>query len=233
MHGRLKPDRPPQVVDIEVLEDFSSTARCDEGFLRLRRLRCQNRRADGSASAVYRVDVVDRPSLDAVAVLIYRQRGSDLEILTRRNLRPAAYFRKGKAMVIPDERSHLLVEEIVAGVLEPGDVGEEGLKRRAALEVAEEGGIEVSPAEVQLLGGPFFVAPGIVSEKIFLAAVDVSGKRQGQPPGDGSPLEEGSTICWRPIGEVLEACRSGALQDAKTELGVRRLLDQLETRRRT
>jgi ADP-ribose pyrophosphatase len=229
MHGRLKSDRPLQVVDIEVLEDFSASARCDEGFLRLRRLRCQNRRSDGSTSPVYRVDVVDRPSLDAVAVLIYRRGRSGWEMLTRHNLRPAAYFRKGKATAVPDGTSHLLVEEIVAGVLEPSDIGEDGLKRRAALEVAEEAGIDVSPAEIRLLGGPFFVAPGIVSEKIFLAAVDVSGKTQQPPAGDGSPLEEGARISWRPIQEVVEACRSGALQDAKTELGVRRLLEELET----
>src|SRR6218665_2264322 len=55
------------VTDIEIIEDFSSTAKCDEGFLRLRRLRCQNRRADGTASKGYRVDVVDRARLDAVA----------------------------------------------------------------------------------------------------------------------------------------------------------------------
>jgi ADP-ribose pyrophosphatase len=38
----------PRVTEIEVVEDFSSTARCDEGFLQLRRLRVRNRRADGS-----------------------------------------------------------------------------------------------------------------------------------------------------------------------------------------
>src|SRR3954462_7513835 len=111
--------RHAAVTDIEVLEDFTATGRCDEGFLQVRRLRCRNRRADGSASSIYRVDVVDRPHLDAVAVLIYRraERGV-IEVLTRQNLRPAAYFRKDKALVVPEPEAHLTVEEIVAGLLE-------------------------------------------------------------------------------------------------------------------
>lgn len=223
----MESNPPRDVVDIEVLEDFSATARCDEGFLQIRRLRCRNRRSDGSASPVYRVDVVDRPTLDAVAVVIYRHGPSGIEVLTRQNLRPAAYFRKGRAVGIPDGHSHLKVEEVVAGVLEATDRGELGLKQRAALEVAEEAGLDVDADDIRLLGGPFFVAPGIISEKIFLVAVDATGKPEREPSGDGSPLEEGFSTRWRSALEVLEACRSGALQDAKTEIGVRRLLDEL------
>jgi len=220
----LKNEREASVVDIEVVEDCSATSRWDEGFLIVRRLRCRNRRSDGSASAVYRVDVVDRPKLDAVAVVIYRRSGSGLEVLTRQNLRPAAYFRREKQPPVPDAQPHLRVEEIVAGVLEVSDKGEEGLRVRAAIEVGEEAGIQVAPDEIQILGGPVFVAPGIISEKIFLTAVDVTGKPEHPPPGDGSPLEEGSMLQWHPALQLLEDCRSGRLQDAKTEIGVARLL---------
>jgi ADP-ribose pyrophosphatase len=212
------------VTDIEIIEDFSSTARCDEGFLRLRRLRCRNRRQDGSVSSVYRVDVVDRPRLDAVAVLVYRRGASGLEVLTRKNLRPAAYFRRGKEMVVPDKVSYLLVEELVAGVMELEDKGEQGVRRRAVEEVREEAGYEVAPEEIELLGGAFFVAPGILSEKVFPTAVDVTGKQAHEPQGDGSPLEEGTQIQWRPLPEVLSACRSGEVPDAKLEIAITRLL---------
>ena len=220
----MKQAQPAQVVAIEIVEDRSATSRWDEGFLWLRRLQCRNRRSDGSFSPVYRVDVVDRPKLDAVAVVIYRRRGTQLEVLTRQNLRPAAYFRIGKQRAIPDSQPHLRVEEIVAGVLEDSDRGEEGLRLRAALEVGEEAGIKVAPEEIQLLGGPFFVAPGIISEKVFLTAVDVTGKAQVEPPGDGSPLEEGSMLRWCEAVRLLEDCRTGRLQDAKTEIGLTRLL---------
>ena len=212
------------VTDIEVVEDFSATAKCDEGFLRLRRLRCQNRRADGTASKVYRVDVVDRPRLDAVAVLVYRRGASGLEVLTRMNLRPAAYFRRGKEMTLPDKAVYLRVEEIVAGLLEPEDKGEAGLRHRAAEEVREEAGYDVKPERIQLLGAGFFVAPGILSEKVFPAAVDVTDVAPGVPEGDGSPLEEGTQLRWRPVRELLAMCRGGEVPDAKTEIAILRLL---------
>src|SRR5215813_1315408 len=191
-----------QVVEIEILQDLSATSRCDEGFLQIRRLLCQNRRADGSTSRHYRVDVVDRPFLDAVAVLIYRRRGDQVEVLTRQNLRPAAYFRRGKETILPDSQHHLRVEEIVDGLLDPGDKGEPGLRQRAAIEVEEEAGIMVEPSEMQLLGSPFFAVPGVLSEKIYIAAVDATGKAEAAAAGDGCPVEEGSELRWRPIREV-------------------------------
>jgi ADP-ribose pyrophosphatase len=212
------------VTGLDVVEDFSATGRCDEGFLQIRRLRVQNQRADGSRSQVYRVDVVDRPRLDAVAVLVYRRAAGGLEFLTRQTLRPAAAFRLGKPMVVPDGRSHLYCEEIVAGILELDDRGEDGLRRRAALEVHEEAGYAVEPSSVWLLGPPFFVAPGIISEKIFLGAVDVTGVAASEPEGDGSPLEEGGVVRWRALASLEEALRTGEIQDAKTELALRRFL---------
>ena len=214
----------PRVTEIEVVEDFSSTARCDEGFLQLRRLRVRNRRADGSTSIVYRVDVIDRPRLDAVAVLVWRRGEKGVEFLTRQQLRPAAYFRKAKDTPVPDQKSHLFCEEIVAGLLEPSDKGEEGLKGRAAAEVKEEAGFGVSPESIELLGAPFFVAPGILSEKIFLAAVDVTGKPEQVPAGDGSPLEDGGSLRWRSGPELEQAMASGEIQDAKSELALSRFL---------
>ncbi|MCI0572844.1 MAG: NUDIX hydrolase [Myxococcaceae bacterium] len=215
------------VTDIEVVEDFTATGRCDEGFLHVRRLRCRNLREDGSHSAMYRVDVIDRPRLDAVAVLVWRRGEQGLEVLLRENLRPAAYFRKDRATPLPDAARYLKTQEIVAGLLEPTDVGEAGLLHRAVEEVREEGGYHVTPRDIRPLGGAFFVAPGILSEKIFLTEVDVTGRAQHPPPGDGSPLEEGCRVRWSPLDEVLAACVRGELPDAKTELAIRRLLDRL------
>ena len=216
-----------EVRDIEVVEDFTPTARCDEGWLRVRRLRCRNRHADGTTSDVYRVDVIDRPRLDAVAVMVFRRGERAVEVLTRRQLRPAAYFRKDLPKTIEDGQTHLFIEELVAGLLEPADHGEEGVRARAAIEVGEEAGFAVSPAEIVLLGGPYFLAPGIVSEKMFPCAVEVTGKPQATPPGDGSPLEEGATLRWRTLEDLLRACRSGEIQDARTEIGAARLAARL------
>lgn len=218
------------VTDIEIVDDFSATARCDEGFLQIRRLRARNQRADGTVSAIYRIDVVDRPRLDAVAVLVYRTApGGCLEFLTRSNLRPAAHFRKDKMPAVPDLRSHLRCEEIIAGVLEPTDAGQTGVLHRASEEVAEEAGFRVSAEHVELLGAPFFVAPGIISEKIFLCAVDVTGLQQAVPEGDGTPLEEGGQLTWWSAAELRNACLQGDVQDAKTELALNRFLAERDS----
>lgn len=212
------------MTDLNVVEDFTSTGRCDEGFLHVRRLRVRNARADGSHSATYRVDVVDRPRLDAVAVLVWRRGDKGLEFLTRQNLRPAAHFRKDKVPNLPDGRSHLFCEEIVAGLLEETDRGEAGLRHRAGEEVFEEAGYRVSAEQIALLGPPFFVAPGIISEKIYLAAVDVTGLEAQPPEGDGSPLEEGGVTEWRSLLSMQTALGDGTIQDAKTELALNRFL---------
>jgi ADP-ribose pyrophosphatase len=212
------------VTGVEVVEDVTARSRCDEGFLHIKRLVCRNRHADGSSSRDYRVDVVDRPIPDAVAVLIWRRGADGIEVLTRKGLRPAAHFRKSLTLPVADPRPYLLLEELVAGILEPEDRGEAGVRRRAAEEAEEEAGFAVSPDEVTLLGNSFFLAPGILSEKIHPTAVEVTGHPQGTPHGDGSPLEEGATLHWRPIDALLEACRSGDVEDAKTEIMVSRFL---------
>jgi ADP-ribose pyrophosphatase len=220
-----------QIAAIEVVEDYTERARCDEGFLRLKRLRARNRRTDGTHSPEYPIDVIDRPTLDAVAVCLYARTPSGVEVLTRRGLRPAAYFRRGKTAVLP-EAEYLLVEEIVAGVLEPGEIGLDALRRRAADEALEEAGIEVPAASLQPLGGPFFPLPGIVSEKIHLLAAEVprppGASRYAAPhEGDGSPLEEGAVLEWRELAAAIAACERGEIEDAKTEIALRRLAARL------
>lgn len=218
----------PRVTAIEIVDDQTATSRCDEGFLRLRRLRARNRRADGSASHEYRIDVIDRPTLDAVAVCLYARTARGLEVLTRHQLRPAACFRRGRATVVP-EPDYLLVEEIVAGVLEPGEIGEGAIRRRAVEEVAEEAGLAIAEGQVERLGAPFFLVPGIASEKIHLVAAEVARVGAGDGPfeapaiGDGSPLEEGALLRWRPLEEAIRACEAGEIEDAKSEVAFRRL----------
>ena len=221
----------PRVAEIEIVEDRTPFSRCDEGFLRLKRFRARNRRADGSRSPEYGIDVIDRPTLDAVAVCLWARGPRGVEVLTRRGLRPAAHFRRGKPTVLP-EPEYLLLEELVAGVLEPGETGLDALRHRASEEVREEVGLAVPPDAFEGLGGAVFMLPGIASEKIHLVACEVSrgaGPAIYRAPeeGDGSPLEEGAELCWRPLAEAIAACESGAIEDAKTEIAFRRLAARL------
>ena len=43
------------------------------------------------------------------------------------------------------------------------------------------------------------------------------------PPGDGSPMEEGCVLQFVPLAEALRMCDRGDIEDAKTELVLRRL----------
>jgi ADP-ribose pyrophosphatase len=220
----------PRVDAIEITEDFTASARCDEGFLHVRRYRARNRRADGSLSGTYRIDVLDRPSLDAVAVCLWARTPRGVEVLLRRQLRPAVLFRRGKVRALP-EAEPLLHEEIVAGLVEPGEKGLDALRRRGADEALEEAGIAVDPARLSPLGAPFYMLPGIISEKIHLLEAEVA---RGDAPaehdapleGDGSPLEEGATLVWRTLDEAIAACESGTIEDSKSELAFRRLRDR-------
>jgi ADP-ribose pyrophosphatase len=220
-----------RIRDIEILEDRTPTSRCDEGFLRLKRFRARNLREDGSTSREYPIDVIDRPTLDAVAVCAWGERGGERWVLTRAGLRPAALFRRGKAAVFP-EPEYRLLEEIVAGVLEPGEHGLAALQRRGAAELHEEAGLEVAPERFQPLGGAFFMLPGIASEKIYVLAVQVDVPEEPGPfdapaQGDGSPLEEGAVLRWRKLTDAIAACERGEIEDAKSEIAFRRLFGKL------
>jgi len=223
----------PKVDHIEVLEDYSARARLDEGFLRLKRMRARNRHVDGSASGEYRIDVVDRATLDAVALVIWARTAGKVEVLTRHQIRPAAFFRRGRITALP-EPEYLLIEEIVAGVLEPGELGLDALRHRAVEEAREEAGLVLAAPAIRSLGGAFFLAPGILSEKVHMLEAEVArgtGPDLFEAPaeGDGSPLEEGSSLQWRTLAEALRACEDGRIEDVKTEIGFRRLAARLGT----
>ncbi len=201
----------------------------DGGFLAIRRLQLRNARGDGSTSPQYVCDVIARPyGQDAVVVAIFHHN----RVLLRRCLRPAlALGRDAAAAPLPEPASDLMLEELVAGIIEVGDRGELGLRARAAAEVREEAGFTVDPAAVILLGAGMLPSPGCMVEKFYFTAVEVDPETQHEPIGDGSPMEEGATTRWLPIDDAIDACVRGELSDLKTELGLRRLRDHVRIAR--
>ncbi len=198
------------------------------GFLAVRRLHLVNVRDDGTRSSAYICDYLVRPKgIDAIVVAVYRRAAGRVEVLLRDGLRiPLAVGRPAADLPVPDARAYLFFREVVAGIVEAGDRGEEGLRRRAALEVAEEAGFTVRPDEVRLLGAGTFPSPGAMAERFWLAAVEVVGE-PAPAEGDGSPMEEGATVEWMELGDAVAACVRGDIEDAKTELTLRRLRDEL------
>jgi len=218
--------RPDDVVGFVIDSDELVGA---GGFLQIRRLRMRNRRADGSISPPYVCDSIARPyGQDAVIVAVFARTGERIDVLLRAQLRPSlAKGRDARRAPLPEPAPGMFVTELVAGILETDDVGEAGLRARAAAETLEEGGFVVDPARVILLGAGALPSPGAMVEKFYFTAVEVDPATQQPLAGDGSPMEEGASTRWLELDAAIAACVSGELSDLKTEAGLRRLRDHL------
>jgi ADP-ribose pyrophosphatase len=213
---------------IEIVEDLTAKSRCDEGFLKLRRLRLRNVYADG-VSEVYPCDVVSRPGSDAVVAVLYQRDGEGrVHVLLREGVRPPVYLRKLRRFHHPDRRVYLTIAEVIAGLVEAGDgEGEAGMQQRAALEAREEAGCEVAPQEFRLIGGETFASPGTSDEKVYYCAGPVRASELGAATGDGTVMEEVGRLVRYELAAAIEACRRGDVPDMKTELALFRLCDHL------
>jgi len=200
------------------------------GFLEVRRIRLQNERLDGSRSREYISDSIARAAQDAVVVAVYARTARGIDVLVRDGLRPALVFGRDVSRApLPEPAPSPFLTELVAGVLEVGDLGEAGLRARAAAEVLEEAGFVVAPEAIGFLGNGLYPSPGCMVEKFYFACVDVDPAAQQPLVGDGSPMEEGARTRWLPLDAAIAACVRGDIPDLKTELGLRRLRDHLES----
>lgn len=215
MSGRTLDGRPS--IEVAVVEDHSATARCDEGFLELRRLTLRNRYADGTESALYRYDLVTRDALDAVAIVLFAQTEGGLSVCLRSALRPPLAFR--------DDEPGPVEWEVPAGLIEPHERGEAGRRGCAAREALEEVGLEVPPEAFEVLGPAVYLSPGVMAERLHFLAARVRPEARGAPTEDGSPVEERAQIRFVPLERALEACRDGRIRDIKTETAIRRLTE--------
>lgn len=217
-----------KVVGFQIISDTIESV--EGGFLAVRRLRMKNRREDGSKSEPYVCDFLVRPKgVDAVVVAIYHRAEQGVRVLLREGLRPALTMgRPAASLPVTDAQPYLTLTEVVAGIIEAEDRGARGIATRAAIEVEEEAGLVVSPEDFFTLGAGSFPSPGSMPEKFWLMAVEIADPTAQRPAqGDGSPMEEGATTRWMGLDEAITACVEGRIEDAKTELVLRRLRDHL------
>jgi ADP-ribose pyrophosphatase len=217
----------PEVTEVEIVDD--RIVGREQGFLAIRRTHLRNRHPDGTRSPAYLCDFIVRPyGQDAVVVIAWHRRSDGaIAVLVRECLRPTLWLGRDVAAAPLPETRRLFLSEAVAGIIEVADHGEAGLRTRASAELAEEAGFVVGPEQVQLLGAGTYPSPGAMFEKFYLVAAEVDPATQREPDGDGSPMEEGSTTRWLELDDAIAACVRGDLEDAKTELGFRRLRDAL------
>jgi ADP-ribose pyrophosphatase len=76
------------------------------------------------------------------------------------------------------------------------------------------------------LGSSTYPTPGLIGERHFFFEVVVEPATRQEPTCDGSPLERFGRVIALEVGHALELCRRGAIDDAKTELGLRRLVER-------
>jgi len=216
------------LLGLEVVEDRTANARCDEGFLTLRRLVLRNLYGDGSTSAPYPCDVLERPGSDAVVAVLYERLSGGVRVLLRESPRGPIFLRKHKAFVHPDPREYVSILEVVAGLVESGDApGPDGLRARAVIEAREEAGVEIPTEACVMLGGETFASPGTTDEKLYFCAVETPLEDRLEPTGDGTVMEEWSRVHLVSLGEAIAMCRDGRVPDMKTEVALLRLADHL------
>jgi len=215
--------------DVDRLEILDREIASREGtYLRLETLRVRNHYDDGTASRDYACDFVVAPGVDAVAVVLFYRDGEEVYVGLLECIRPPVTIRRDLALVQPDEQVYLTVTEVVAGRLEPGDEGEGGVSRRAAIEAQEEAGFEVDAAAAVILGGGLFSSPGQTPEKVYFRAFEIDPAHQQDALGDGSPMEAAHAMYFLELGDAIRRCVAGEIEDPKAEIGFRRLADFLE-----
>jgi ADP-ribose pyrophosphatase len=218
---------PPEFpsIRLELLEDLSPEA--PPGFLRLVRRRLRAHYPDGTESAPFVYDEVDRRSIDAVVIVAhYVAPSGERRVYLRSALRPPVYFRGASRSPIPLPDSKGGLWELPAGLVEVNEQTPAGVVVGAARELHEEVGFRVPVESLHALGTSMYPSPGVIAERHFFYEVVVDPSTRQEPGLDGSALEKDGVIFDVAVAEGLAMCARGQIEDGKTELALRRLVER-------
>lgn len=215
----------PAIV-LELLEDLTPCA--EAGFLRLVRRRYQAHYPDGSKSAPFVYDSIDRRCLDAVVIAAhYVDAGGERHVYLRSALRPPLLDRGPARSPTPaEDPKDAGIWELPAGLVEASEQSAEGLRRTSARELEEELGFELPPERCLELGPGTFPVAGLFAERHYYFEVTVDPSTRREPSLDGSALEKYGEVVALPLARTLELCRTGVLLDSKSEIALRRLAER-------
>jgi ADP-ribose pyrophosphatase len=213
-------------IRLELIEDVSPPG--PPGFLRLLRRRLVAHYPDGCISQPFLYDEVDRRAIDAVIIAAHFRKGGEPWVYLRSAVRPPLQFRDPSRSPVPEARNAALWE-LPAGLIEPGEQTPRGVFEAGRRELAEELGFDVPVSAFAALGPSTFPAAGFIAERHFFVSVEVQPEARSEPSLDGSALERFGQVLALPLARALGLCRSGRIEDAKTELGLRRLAEAVIT----
>jgi len=181
---------------------------------------------DGTHSDPFVYDAIDRAAIDAVVIAAHFSdaRGSR-RVFLRSACRPPLTMRDRAHSPLPDEAADGALWELPAGLVELRERSPEGVVHAAQRELREELGFAVELGSLHALGPSTFPAPGFVAERHFFFEVAVDPATRGEPELDGSALERFGVVIDVALAEALTMCRSGVIEDSKTELALRRLAE--------
>jgi len=215
---------PLPEIALELVEDLSPPD--PGGFLRLVRRRYRARYPDGSLSEPFVYDAIDRRAIDAVVIAAHFVSRGERWVYLRSAVRPPLLLRDTQRSPVPELDRGAGLWELPAGLVEPDEQSLAGVRVCASRELAEELGFDQPPDLLRELGPSTFPAPGIIGERHFYFEVEVDPKSRKEPGHDGSPLEHAGLVRGMRLDEALALCAKGAIEDAKTELALRRLAER-------
>jgi ADP-ribose diphosphatase len=210
---------------LELLEELPPDG---AGFLRLVRRRYRASYPDGSHSPPFVYDAIDRTAIDAVVIAAHFSDARGVRrVFLRSAMRPPLTLRDRAHSPLPEEACDGALWELPAGLVELDERSPAGIVRAAQRELHEELGFAVALEALHALGPSTFPAPGFVAERHFFFEVAVDPSARGEPLLDGSALERFAEIVDVSLDQALDLCRSGGIEDSKTELVLRRLRERL------
>ncbi len=213
-------------IRLELVRDVSPSDQ--QGFLRIVRRLYRAHYPDGSVSAEFPYDEVDRKAIDAVVIIAhYAATDGKRHVFLRSAVRPPLAMRDARRSPVPElDPPNGLIWELPAGLVEPSEQEPGGPQRSACRELEEELGFSVPLPSLRELGPSTFPGPGFIAERHFFFEVEVDPESRSEPSLDGSALEHFGAIVAIDLERALELARTGEVCDAKTELGLRRLRER-------